>query len=259
LAASETVVIVGESAITNRDLRATSISGLWILDRQAWRALDYLCLGPYGQVHEVRILDRPDLAHNASPFAGLPTFLSQGPFARERSSKLATEVRKREYPNLEVVFGDPLPDADGWFAGSQDALCLVLAKTPPRATGIAFTYDLNQAKQGNHVSGILAYRGEREDRWMLAVLLQFNGEITSAALWLNDGQTWVRADQPPIMSAPNAGNAQICPSREQIVVSIDEIECGRFAVTGRDLSGGVGVRWMNARVRNIRGLNEEAS
>jgi hypothetical protein len=29
----------------------------------------------------------------------------------------------------------------------------------------------------------------------------------------------------------------------------------RFPVTGRDLSGGIGVRWTNARVRNIHGLD----
>jgi len=251
LAATETIVILGESGRTKRDLRRTSVSGLWVLDRQTWKALDYLCLGPYGAVNEVRILDEPDLAHNASPFAGFETLIERDAWAWQRSNRLEIE---RDYRNLEIIFGNPSVNPDGWMVAMENELAMAIIKAPICANGLAFTYDLNGTKPGSHVGGVLAYRGEKDDNRMLVVLLQYDGQNTAGALWLSDLNTWASADQPLITDLPNSGSARITFSSEILTLFVDEVECGRFAVTGRDLSGGVGVRWTNARVRKINGF-----
>jgi hypothetical protein len=252
LAATDKVVILGESGRNKRDLRKTSVGGLWILDRETWKALDYLCLGPFGAVNEVRILDEPDLAHHGSPFAGLHTLIARDAWECQRSNRLAIE---RDYRNLDIIFGSPSMDAHAWLAATENDLCMAIIKTPTCANGIAFTYDLNLTKPGSHVGGVVAYRGEKEDNRMLVVLLQYNGKSTFGALWFSELTSWAPADQPLIIGLPNNGDARITSSGDVFILSIDEIECGRFAVPGRDLSGGVGVRWTNARIRNIHGFS----
>jgi hypothetical protein len=205
-------------------------------------------LGPYGAVLEVRILDEPDPAHNARPFAGLHRLIAQDAWEWRRINKLEIE---RNYRNLDIIFGCPSIDAEGWLLAAENELCMAIVKTPISAKGLAFTYDLSGAKRGSHVSGVLAYRGEKDDNRMLAVLLQYDGKNTVGALWISDLNTWVSSDQPLIMGLPNTGEVRITSSSEVLTLFVDEIECGRFAVTGRDLSGGVGVRWINGRVRKI--------
>jgi hypothetical protein len=252
LAATHRVVILGESGRATRDLRKTSVSALWIIDRQTWKALDYLCLGPYGAVNEVRILDEPDLAHNASPFAGLDSLLEQDAWTWKREKSLSIE---RDYRNLDIIFGNPSVDADDWLTAEENRLCLAIVKTPICADGIAFTYDLNRARPGSHAGGVLGYGGQKSDTQMLVVILQYNGSGTVGALWHCDLSNWALADQPLIMNLPNTGIARIARSGEVLILSVDDIEYGRFAVTGLELNGGVGVRWSNARIRNIHGLD----
>jgi len=167
---------------------------------------------------------------------------------------LTAAKRVFPYRHLEIILGSPLVDEDAWLAARHDDLCLALVKKPINSQGIAFTYDLNGTQPG-HVGGVLGYRGEGDDTRMLAVLLRYVGETIVGALWFNDGNDWRPADQSPVIGLPNTGNAQVVTSGEQIILSIDEIESGRFRVTDGGTAGGVGVRWTNARIRNISGLN----
>ncbi len=77
LAAAADFVLVGETQVTPKIQRGNSVAGLWLLDRKNWQAIDYFYLGPYGAVHDVRLLSIPDEAHHKHPFQGLETLLTQ--------------------------------------------------------------------------------------------------------------------------------------------------------------------------------------
>ncbi len=71
LAASEEHILVGESERGGRASRAHSSGCVWVLDRKDFRVVASLRLDGLGPVHEIRLLDVPDLAHHGEPFAGL--------------------------------------------------------------------------------------------------------------------------------------------------------------------------------------------
>jgi hypothetical protein len=194
----------------------------------------------------------PILLTMPAPFAGLDSLIEQDAWAWKREKRLSIE---RDYRNLDIIFGNPSVDADDWLTAEENKLCMAIVKTPICAKGIAFTYDLNRTRPGSHAGGVLAYRGQKSDTQMLVVILQYNGSSTVGALWHCDLSTWALADQPLIMDLPNTGIARIACLGEVFILSVDEIEYGRFAVTGQDLNGGVGVGWSNARIRNIYGLD----
>ncbi len=70
LAASEDHILLGESERGGRAARARSSGCVWLLDRRDYSTLACFRLGRLGPVHEVRLLDVPDLAHHGAPFAG---------------------------------------------------------------------------------------------------------------------------------------------------------------------------------------------
>ena len=87
------------------------MSGLWILDRRTWRETDYLALGPYGAVNEVRLLDVPDEAHHNEPFAGLVQLLATD-MRREIEARQLARARNaqsgREFWHaFDMILGAP--------------------------------------------------------------------------------------------------------------------------------------------------------
>jgi len=64
LAANATCVVVGLSALASRGDRKDSDSGFCIVDRKTMRTLDTYIFPGVGAVHEIRLLDEPDLCHS---------------------------------------------------------------------------------------------------------------------------------------------------------------------------------------------------
>lgn len=77
LAASDQIVLIGESQISKRALRHSSASALWLIDRKTWKAIDYFYLGPYGSVHEVRLLNISDEAHHGHSFSNYKKLIKE--------------------------------------------------------------------------------------------------------------------------------------------------------------------------------------
>lgn len=63
-------VIIGQSLIGPREERTRRDGRLWIVDRHSWQTIDSIELRGSGNIHDVRILDRPDVCHSGVPFAG---------------------------------------------------------------------------------------------------------------------------------------------------------------------------------------------
>lgn len=133
LAAAGDYVLVGESQISGRDLRRSSLSGLWILDRQSWQAIDHIVLGPFGAVNEIRVLDVADEAHHGHPFKGLASLLAKDvrlelSGARLKASAACTQARSA-WAGWEPVFGSPAILPDGSRRATLEQLCLMLRQT----------------------------------------------------------------------------------------------------------------------------------
>jgi hypothetical protein len=56
-------LFVGASDYAPAEDRGFSHGGIWVLDPQTWKTLEYIALGRVGAIHEVRILDKPDFCH----------------------------------------------------------------------------------------------------------------------------------------------------------------------------------------------------
>lgn len=76
LAASTDFVLVGESQYAAREMRSSSMSGMWLIDRNTWQPMDYFALGLYGDVRDIRLLNIPDEAHHGHVFQGLESLLT---------------------------------------------------------------------------------------------------------------------------------------------------------------------------------------
>lgn len=104
LAASSDFVLIGESQISGGKERGVSVSGLWLVDRKTWKTLDYFYLGPYGAIHDVRLVNISDEAHHGYIFQNLEKLLEQSLFNTVVQEKL--QISKRMPENIELNLGD---------------------------------------------------------------------------------------------------------------------------------------------------------
>ena len=256
LAASEDFVVVGESQKTGRDLRRGSLSGLWILDRHSWRALDYIYLGHYGGVHEVRLLDVPDEAHHGHPFREIETLIARDMRAGISSDRLtlsnSAPEHRQIWSNYELVFGSPRSLADGSKQAVIDQLCLAI-KVDTSGKKSAFSYVLEQ-HPGAHVSAVVNYKGSGGDRDMAALLLQPNGPTSSLSFWRHDGLQWSCLPGLKFHNLSLSGIMQIETTEDEAVLSIDGVDIVTLSVDVLGLDRcdrGLGIRWMGASVKPI--------
>lgn len=260
LAACADYVVVGESQKGSRQDRRASSSGLWILDRHDWKAIDYLCLGPYGAVHEVRLLDMLDEAHHGQPFAGLADLLVRESCAerlsRQRLKSADSEYRARQrWAAFETVFGSPSPNGDGWRTATCDDLCLAMKAQRNEPAEMAVAFELLAPLDQSHVSIILDYRGAGGDTDMTALLLHPRDDHQATlTLWRHDGTTW-RQDGPLLRDhLPLAGTLHARQLDASLSLSCDGEEMVRLPLVELGLADAIerfGIRWLGASVKPL--------
>lgn len=256
LAASAEYVLIGESQRASRNARRHTSTGLWILDRSTWTSIDYLCLGPYGPVHEVRLLDVPDDAHHGHIFNGIDLLLKQDARRQLSEQRLKTASFASEANNIwsgyEPLFGSPTPLPDGAKRAAPDQFCLVIKQNQVEPK-LAFAYTLEH-QSGAHVSAVLGYRGNGGDRCMIALLLQPTGVSSTLTVWRNDGLVWVSLPDMNIHNLPGFGTMQLATTEHRATLSINNEEI--ITVSAETLGvercdQGVGIRWAGASVRPV--------
>lgn len=236
LAVGPSEIVVGDSPKLGRHLRASAVSGLWVIDRDRWTARDYLVLGPYGTVNEVRLLDVPDEAHHGEPFAGLDELLRRDVRRDASSRKLAAAERMRSAGDslpFERIMGSPEIDADGRWSSSGD-LCL-LATRSASVDGFSIGYDLRRFDPSAHCGIVIGYDGPAGTAALGAaldthmdVILVNRGARTgrpTVSHWVHDGAEW-RQIETLLREAPDAGGLRVRRDGPDIVVEVD----GRPAV-----------------------------
>lgn len=260
LAASADIVVVGESARTGRDLRGASAGGLWLIERKTWRTLDYIFLGPYGAVHDVRLANVPDHAHHGHCFAGLDA-LSQkslgNDVARERLHGAALAMQHRgDWADHAFVFGAAQRGSDGALVATPEGLCLMcqgpaLAASRGATRSLAFRYSLNA--QDSHVS-VVSYHGTGTDSNMHALLIErIHGGRARLNLWIHDGVAWRMEPGSLAEGLPVAAQVSVLADEAEIRLDIDGKTVFACPATQMRLAGGrLGIRWLNASIYRVR-------
>lgn len=261
LAATDEYVLVGESQKSGRDLRRSSLSGLWILDAKTWKPLDYLSLGPYGVVMEVRVLDAPDDAHHGKPFKGLAALLTKDALMEISHSRLsgsrAVAENARLWATYEPVFGAPAISNDGFKCAAVDQLSLAI-KNENSPTQIKFEYSLDNDSKA-HISAVLGYQGNGGDSTVSAVLLRPVDAKAVLSVWRNDGQTWSLLPIPNVFThLPLSGTMTVAVTEKQATVQFSD---GTSMVLSNEqlcldrCNYGLGIRWAGGSVRPVESVS----
>lgn len=254
LAVSKDHVLVGESQKSGRDLRRSSLTAIWILDRHKWQAIDYLALGPYGAVNEVRLLDVADEAHHGCTFSGLELLLSNNAYVDVQKQRLqlanAAAKVKHIWAKFESIFGSPEMLTDGAKKTAVDHLCLVIRKTSPNAP-LVFAFSL-EPQAGAHVSAVIGYNGQGADSTMAASLLQPVGDSASLSVWIHNGQSWSHLPEVQVHNLPHSGTLQLETTFQIATIMIDGevvMSLNRETLGLERCDEGLGIRWSGATVR----------
>lgn len=259
LAASDDVLIVGESEKVSRSGRHNSIAALWIICRKTWKPLDYIFLGPFGSVHDVRLIDVPDYAHHGHPLIHEEfAKIIRVPLAKFSENRLSNAKIAFEHQSLWddflPVFGTPEIDITGWGQAPPGVCCFVTEKSQGE---LAFAYAL-QEPGVSHVSSVIGYQGKGDDSNMLAVLLQLeSSERASLNIWMHDGNGWALVNKVDTAHIPAAGILRTKIHIASVSIFIDdqfiaEIESPNSGA----LDGSQGIRWFAARVRPCASSSE---
>ncbi len=187
---------------------------IWIVDRKSLRTQDYVPLGPYGAVNEVRLIDVPDFAHHGTPLAGGREAIGARVAEGTRSTRLRASHTAQEsapyWRRFVPVLGSPVADEDGWRTSTNELFIAVLRKSEP---GLGCEYRLT-AERGAHVSLIAGYRGNGHDTHMDAFLLQREGQTAALSLWRHEGAGWRQEPAMRVGNLPLAGEMRIETSQE---------------------------------------------
>ncbi len=252
LAATDDIVVVGDSAIGARDRRHHSVSGVWLVDRATWRALDYVYLGPFGGVHEVRIVDEPDLAHHGAPLHDVDLSLGAPKAATCAKARLAAAGRAaaaaQHWRGYRMAFGATTSSDDGWRSSSGLSLALAVAGIEDQP--VAFRYMLEGDLPNAHVAAVIGYRGDGRDTHMTALLVQAGARGATLELWKNEGGAWAKEPWFSVHALPLAGeltvrleNGALCVLVDgEPIASLPAGDIGRW-------QGKAGIRWNECAVR----------
>ena len=255
LAVSSDVLLVGESQMTGRESRRSSMSGLWVLDRNTYMPLDYLCLGPYGAVNEVRLLNVKDFAHHGHVFAGIPELFARDLFRQKAEERLASfhHVSKNQqiWSAWEVVFGSSQQLETGEKVATFDSLCMLkLRETAPASERtMSFRYALDPTLPESHVAAVV-YQGLGDDTDMNALLIQpCNPDEAQLALWTHDGTQWLPDTDSTVRGLPLSGDVSVVASERGLELYLDKellvrMDAGKLAY----LDGALGVRWIGSTI-----------
>lgn len=254
LAVGEDLILVGESPQVGPNLRSSAVSGLWVIERDSWRAVDYLVLGPFGVVNEVRLLDRVDEAHHGHVFTGLDALRQQNAWREKTEARIFAARQLAEFVAdgpFEVVLGGPQISSDGWWSSPTD-LCLLLSRAQ-RPTKVSLRYDFHDQAEGGQcgvVVGCLAHDCEANstlhDTDMDVVVATSGGtDGVTLAHWQHNGTDWRRQK---VLAEVSGLRGSLVVRREDDAIAVDAgsepQEVARMSVDElQHADGRWGIRW----------------
>jgi hypothetical protein len=253
LAATIDYIVIGESEQSTREKRPHSWSGLFIVDRKTWKTLDYISLGPYGNVHEVRLADTEDLAHHEGKFQGLELLLSNSLPEKINLEKIkhSNEAYYKAYKwkDYQIILGNFISNKNNQYEVEENDLCIAILKNNSYPSAIEFNYEL-YAKPNSHISAITNYFGNGDDSKMIALLMHWNGQSASLTPYIHDGKAWKSLNDLAIISLPLIGRLKFTFEKERVLIELNASPIRELTNTDLMVSlcnaGSVGVRFSHS-------------
>lgn len=246
-------VYVGQVRVGTRSERAVCDSGVWVLDRETWKLLDFVPLPKSGDVYELRLIDVPDLCHHGVPYTG-PLAAAAGPTARYRESVRQTISGCPERLDVELGTGTNGPvywntihgqfEVFGSRAASLGLAIAVAQGVEVRDVSVSSDVFIGSGG-GQHVSVVARYRGPGDTRMILGMLASGVG-TSSAEIWEQDGERWTRLASNPV--AATSGRLTLRAVGPHLELSLDGKVEARARQVSEPLPGSAGVRSLRGMI-----------
>lgn len=188
LAAASEQVFVGCSQVSARGERDLTASGVWVLDRASLALRDYLHLGHFGAVQEVRVADVPDACHHGAPLrSSALDCLAAGREALVQQRLARGRLALPDVREWRTRLGSFALE-DGWLVGKRGALSLATRRDPAalRDATVSARLRWRGGDGGDHVDLVLRYAGPLDQR-MYAAIVQLRDGALVASVYFEDG------------------------------------------------------------------------
>ena len=189
LAANDDVVIVGHSEKSIRDKREYTASGLWMIDRATMELRDFVFLGHFGGVHEIRIADEPDACHHGRPL--LPAALASLKDSRRTTQREMSERARVRIPDPKLwrpELGTFVVEEGRFVAKDGEFALMTQRGTESFGNGrVSVRLHVRNRTESDHAALVVRYGGP-EDLRMYAAIFQCKGPTDLAvSIWIEDG------------------------------------------------------------------------
>jgi len=261
LAASEEHLFVGWSSFADRDNRANSSGGIWILERATLQAIECVDLPNLGGVNEIRIVDVPDSCHHGFVLNHPPVGTElQAPVMSSPETRINQCVQDFHASGWRIVCGtlEESPwSADQRIQVSQSGL-LVVHVSAHCQQFISGTFDFARGADDVHASLILNYQGPG-DTTMAAGMLRRTQAGLIASIWRHEA-AWECLDTvvltPPTGDLAQSYHVSFRIEAGQYMLFVDDRPYLQLPAQpgAKTPSGSVGVRLSGPGV-SVRGLS----
>lgn len=274
LAATTDTIIVGDSEVTTREGRKNSPSVLWIVDRKTLNAIDYMQLGSYGSVHEVRILDVADDAHHGKIFKGTANLIkkseeytaeSKERLERNRKQKLANsrewQTNHHVFKDFNCILNGWTLKGNGWVGPKNEAFTLGTLKASLNdnfTISLKYYFPPSGILSSQHLSMFVGYQGSDDNNMIAIMLTHATGRRDATlSLMINEDGVW-KSKGTLLTSVKNKGRLSVSRNGDQLTIVCNKSLPIVKKFSFEELDGEVGVRCLGSQFKNFSLSNDSA-
>lgn len=249
LAASTEHIFVGHSSFAERNARANTGGGIWVLDRLSLETVGFLPLEGFGGVNEIRIADLPDACHHGHPLRYVldggeeQTVGLQG---KDAFAKAAT--RNMHLRGWRIISGSIAATASfakgmGSVAARGDEGVLLVNMRRDLGHDHEATFDFTAADAEANAALVAGYHGPG-DSGMYVGMVRKTAEGMLASIW-QATSTWTCLGCVALQEAVRPiYRVRFTLRQEEIVLAVDGSDVLRVPLTGeaKDNAGWCGIR-----------------
>lgn len=260
LAVSTDYLILGDSNRTKRDNRKYVQSDLWIVDRKTLSTVDYMSLGRYGAVHEIRLVDVADEAHHNHPFSEV-SILEKMIQEQERKELTRSQEKIRmsqQWKNnlglLQTSVMNSWVKDKEWFVPKNEDFTLSLLPISPKdyqTLSLDFAFSDTSVLTNQHLGFIFGYRGPLDTNMGAIIICNETGiEASRISLWLNEKNNWHEREVLFDISQ-STGKLTIVIEKNQLTIKCDNLTPVIRTFHSSELEGAIGIRAHGSKFKNL--------
>ncbi len=250
LASNGEYVFVGHSAIGTRETRVSRDSRIWVIDRATWKTVDSLLLPGSGNVHEIRILDEPDLCHHGQTYGG--SLVTLGPLHEHL-------VDTEEPAILSSIRSDDSLAGNGWeqhvaFAelgerhGVANDFSLATSSRKTHDVVVQAHVDI-RSRSARHIGLVARYQGPGDSNMVVALLAKAETAFR-VQLWRQHQGEWSCLKTAKVRRGE--GTLELKMIGQNARVTFDGAKLFELHIADVPSSGRVGVRSARGRFADLK-------